>query len=87
MRHRNMWRRLLGLSAVFHIVMNIALTCILLRVSHHNYPGGIALHTLHNIESKSLGVFLIFCWLLYLLPVVVVFLYIVRKYLSVPKQV
>ena len=58
-RHRNLLRRLVGLAAVFHVVINIALTCLLLYVSQLNYPGGVALHRLHSIESKSLGVVLI----------------------------
>ena len=55
-----MRRRVLGLIAVFHIVINVALTSLLLCVSHLNYPGGAAIRALHGIESKSLGMFLIF---------------------------
>jgi len=55
-RHRSLWRRLLGLSAVFHVVINIALNTTFLSVSQLNYPGGVAIRSLHNVESKSLGV-------------------------------
>ena len=57
-RHKNLWRRLFGLAAVFHVVINIALTCLLLYVSQLNYPGGVAIRTLHDMESKSLGIFM-----------------------------
>jgi len=56
MRQQNLWRYLLGLGTLFHIVVNVALTVILLSVSRLNYPGGVAMHMLHSIESKSLGV-------------------------------
>ena len=66
-RHQNVWRRLLGLAAMFHVVINVALTCVLLYVSHLNYPGGVAIHTLHQMESKSLGILLIslYTWHIY----------------------
>jgi len=51
---------MLGLIAVFHVVLNVALNTCLVSVSQLNYPGGAAIHSLHSIESKSLGMFLIF---------------------------
>ncbi|KAI0215585.1 Dol-P-Man:Man(7)GlcNAc(2)-PP-Dol alpha-1,6-mannosyltransferase [Lamellibrachia satsuma] len=53
MRRRSWLRGCLALVAVGHLFVNMAITGGLLYVSHYNYPGGTALHQLHQIEQTT----------------------------------
>ena len=55
MRRRSWLRGCLALVAVGHLFVNMAITGGLLYVSHYNYPGGTALHQLHQIERTTQG--------------------------------
>jgi alpha-1,6-mannosyltransferase len=47
------FRKLLAMVAVMHLVVNVAFTAMMLHVSRHNYPGGVALTRLHEEEVTS----------------------------------
>jgi len=48
----SLWRKLLGLVAVCHVVLNLAFTAFMLYVSRQNYPGGQALSEFHNTQFE-----------------------------------
>ncbi len=43
--------RFLALLAIFHVILNFAFSALMLWISSHNYPGGQALMTLHEVEK------------------------------------
>ena len=47
---------LLSLAVAGHLVANIILTSFLLAVSRANYPGGLALSTLHQLDPPDANV-------------------------------
>jgi len=56
LRKRGVIRRLLAWTAVLHLLVNVAATGGFLYISHLNYPGGIAMHRLHEMESQNTDV-------------------------------
>ena len=52
--------QLLALLAVWHILGNICTTILFLYTSHQNYPGGLALYKLHQIEASKTGIYQLF---------------------------
>ena len=55
-RKKYLFGQLLALLAVWHILGNICTTILFLYTSHHNYPGGLALYKLHQIEASKTGI-------------------------------
>ncbi|KAJ8046686.1 putative Dol-P-Man:Man(7)GlcNAc(2)-PP-Dol alpha-1,6-mannosyltransferase [Holothuria leucospilota] len=53
---RSVLWKLLAFGAVGHFVVNIFLTAGFLVISYHNYPGGVALHSIHKMIQAPLGV-------------------------------
>ena len=47
--------KVLSLGVIGHFLVNMAATTAFLVVSHHNYPGGIALAKLHEEVSNEAG--------------------------------
>lgn len=47
----------MALGCVLHLVANAAFTTLLLTVSANNYPGGVAMHRLHQIIPKDASVY------------------------------
>lgn len=52
-RHKSMTRWAASVYIVLHIMTNIILSCILLRVASDNYPGGAAISRLHRLVSPE----------------------------------
>lgn len=52
-RHKSMTRWAASVYIVLHILINIILSCILLRVASDNYPGGAAISRLHRLVSPE----------------------------------
>ncbi|XP_014284199.1 dol-P-Man:Man(7)GlcNAc(2)-PP-Dol alpha-1,6-mannosyltransferase [Halyomorpha halys] len=52
-RHKSMTRWAASVYIVLHIIINIILSCILLRVASDNYPGGVAVSRLHRLVSPE----------------------------------
>nr|CAG4642455.1 EOG090X04MD [Evadne anonyx] len=55
-RTKSKWRALLALGAAGHLLANLVMSCFLLTVSHANYPGGVALAKLHQLEPAEANV-------------------------------
>ncbi|XP_076051946.1 alg12 alpha-1,6-mannosyltransferase isoform X2 [Oratosquilla oratoria] len=55
-RYKSTFRQFLGAGAVLHLLGNCCFTLLLLTISSNNYPGGIALHTLHKVVPKEASV-------------------------------
>ena len=56
-RKKYLFGQLLALLAVWHILGNICTTILFLYTSRHNYPGGLALYKLHQIEASKTGIY------------------------------
>ncbi|KAK3866859.1 hypothetical protein Pcinc_027637 [Petrolisthes cinctipes] len=56
-REKSASRQLMALGCVLHLVANAAFTTLLLTVSANNYPGGVAMHRLHQIIPKDANVY------------------------------
>ena len=52
-RRKSGFRRILALGVVCHILANFAMSGILLKISSMNYPGGIAMEQLHDLEFNG----------------------------------
>ncbi|KAL7301550.1 hypothetical protein TKK_0005982 [Trichogramma kaykai] len=52
-RSKSVWRALLALGVIGHLVCNVLLSMFLLCLSGLNYPGGIAITKLHRLEKNS----------------------------------
>ncbi|CAH1392684.1 unnamed protein product [Nezara viridula] len=52
-RHKSMTRWAASVYIVLHIIINVILSCILLRVASDNYPGGVAISRLHRLVSPE----------------------------------
>ena len=50
---KGIWRKILGLCAVCHLVVNLAFTVFMVYVSQQNYPGGHALAAFHDLHAPS----------------------------------
>lgn len=48
-REKSGTRQLLAIGCVLHLLVNAAFTTLLLTISANNYPGGAAIHKLHQI--------------------------------------
>jgi len=55
-RTKSKWQALLSLAAAGHLLANLVISCFLLTVSHANYPGGVALAKLHQLEPADANV-------------------------------
>ncbi|XP_045165621.2 probable Dol-P-Man:Man(7)GlcNAc(2)-PP-Dol alpha-1,6-mannosyltransferase [Mercenaria mercenaria] len=55
-RNKSLFKKLMAFGAVLHICGNICTSGVFLYTSYLNYPGGQALHRLHQIESPNLDV-------------------------------
>ena len=51
--------KVLALGVVGHFLINMAATTVFLVVSHHNYPGGVALSKLHEEVPEETGMWLL----------------------------
>jgi hypothetical protein len=54
-RRKSVFRRLVSLVTCGHLLFNLCSTALFLYISHHNYPGGIAMDALHRILPSSEG--------------------------------
>ena len=53
-RSKSIGRKIAALVAVGHLVANLIMTAVLLKVSYHNYPGGNALKYLNeHVPAKQ----------------------------------
>ncbi|KAK7068328.1 dolichyl-P-Man:Man(7)GlcNAc(2)-PP-dolichol alpha-1,6-mannosyltransferase [Halocaridina rubra] len=52
-REKSGWRQLFAVGAALHLLGNIVFTTLLLTISSYNYPGGLAMHRLHQIVSRE----------------------------------
>lgn len=52
-RHKSKILSLVALTTVLHLLGNIIATCFFLYISHHNYPGGVAIMNIHNAKLSS----------------------------------
>ena len=59
-RKKYLFGQLLALLAVWHILGNICTTILFLYTSYDNYPGGLALYRLHQIEASKTGIYQLF---------------------------
>ncbi|XP_022299232.2 dol-P-Man:Man(7)GlcNAc(2)-PP-Dol alpha-1,6-mannosyltransferase-like isoform X2 [Crassostrea virginica] len=55
-RSKSWFKRLVAMAAASHIVGNIMCTTVFLFVSHQNYPGGLAMQRLHQLEKPYIAV-------------------------------
>ncbi|KAI8118355.1 6-mannosyltransferase, Probable Dol-P-Man:Man(7)GlcNAc(2)-PP-Dol alpha-1 [Lucilia cuprina] len=53
---KSIWHGFLSLCAGGHLLVNVLITLFLLLVSRTNYPGGLALRNLHNLEYNTTNV-------------------------------
>lgn len=44
------------LAVIGHLLLNLMMTASFLYVSHLNYPGGAAMHRLHELENGNAGI-------------------------------
>ena len=54
-KDKSLFRKLLAIGAVLHILGNIATTGVFLYSSYLNYPGGEAIYRLHQLEPSTKG--------------------------------
>ena len=54
-RSKSWFKRLVAMAAASHILGNIMCTTVFLFVSHQNYPGGLAMQRLHQLEKPYIG--------------------------------
>ena len=47
--------KLLAIGAAGHFLVNLATTTMFTGVSYYNYPGGVALHNLHQLIPLNKG--------------------------------
>ena len=47
--------KLLAIGAVGHFLINLATTTVFTGVSYYNYPGGVALHNIHQLIPLDKG--------------------------------
>ncbi|XP_045583564.2 dol-P-Man:Man(7)GlcNAc(2)-PP-Dol alpha-1,6-mannosyltransferase isoform X1 [Procambarus clarkii] len=52
-REKSGTRQLLAIGCVLHLLINVAFTTLLLTISANNYPGGAAIHKLHQIIPQD----------------------------------
>ncbi|KAG5670491.1 hypothetical protein PVAND_000753 [Polypedilum vanderplanki] len=55
-RNKSIFRGMLAVFAIAHLIGNFILTVFLLTVSKNNYPGGVAISRLHRIASNEMNV-------------------------------
>ena len=46
-------RRFLAFGALTHVILNAIFSSMMLYISSHNYPGGVAMMELHQLESPD----------------------------------
>lgn len=51
-RHQCIFRRLLAVAAVVHLLANLACTAVFLNAASHNYPGKLCLITPYNFRAN-----------------------------------
>ena len=76
-KHKSLARGLCALIVVGHLLANLCMSLLLAKISHHNYPGGEALHHLNTIAPSNQGIQLkqhgdcwykqLYCYVSYLL--------------------
>ena len=71
--------KLLAVGVLGHFAVNIVATASMLGVSHYNYPGGDAMHQIHQLVPPNAGKNLHLIWSMLLL---LLFLYEVSSYNS-----
>lgn len=55
-REKSGTRQILAVGCALHLVANVAFTTLLLTISANNYPGGAAIHRLHQVIPQDTNV-------------------------------